>query len=169
MNRRRLLHLGAGTALALACTAGAVAWLQPAASPPATLDGPARAMFAALADVLLDGSLPTDPGARRAAIDQHLMRVQQTVHGLPPHARAELAQLITLLDTRAGRWVLLGLAAAWPSMPPAELARALSSMRRSAFSLRRQVYMALRELTMASFFADPVTWRQLSYPGPMAI
>jgi hypothetical protein len=169
MNRRRLLHLGAGTALALTCTAGAVAWLQPAASPLATLDGPARAMFSALADVLLDGSLPTDADARRAAIDQHLLRVQQTVHGLPPHARAELAQLITLLDTRAGRWALLGLGPDWPAMQPTDLAGALSSMRRSAFSLRRQVYMALRELTMASFFADRSTWRQLGYPGPMAI
>jgi hypothetical protein len=167
MNRRRLLHLGAGTALALACTAGAVAWLRP--GPAATLEGPARAMFAALADVLLDGSLPTDATTRRAAIDQHLLRLQQTVLGLPPHARAELAQLITLLDTRAGRWALMGLGADWPAISPADLAGALNGMRRSAFSLRRQAYMALRELTMASFFADPSTWRLLGYPGPLAI
>jgi hypothetical protein len=39
-------------------------------------------------------------------------------------------------------------------------------MRRSTLAIRQQVYLALRELMMASYFAGPATWRQLGYPGP---
>lgn len=155
--------------MALTFSAGAIAWLRPPAGVGASFDQSAHAVFAALADVLLDGSLPTDAAARRGAIEQHLLRVQQTVAGLPPQVRAELARLLTLLDTFAGRWLLMGVASRWTAMEPVELVAALDRMRRSSLSLRQQAYLALRELTMASYFADPGTWGQLGYPGPMAI
>jgi ribosomal protein L29 len=169
MNRRRLLQLGVGTGLALAMAASTIAWVRSPAGSDRTLDAPARAVFAALADVMLDGSLPTDAEARRSAIDRHLQRVEQTVAGLPPHVRAELARLLTLLDSRVGRWVLMGMGTGWTAMQPDELAAALENMRRSSLRLRQQVYQALRELTMASYFTEPDTWRRLGYPGPLSI
>lgn len=170
MNRRRLLQLGAGTGLAVACAAGAVAWLKPSAPAPALLrDAPARSCFSALANVMLDGSLPTDAATRRVAIERHLQRVQQVVAGLPPHARAELAQLLALLGTRIGRWALMGAGNDWDDLPPTRLVAMLTGMRRSSLAVRQQAYLALRELTMAAYFAEPATWRRLNYDGPRAI
>jgi hypothetical protein len=170
MNRRRLLQLGAGTGFAVACAAGTVAWLKPSAAAPALLlDAAARSCFSALANVMLDGSLPTDAATRRVAIERHLERVQQIVAGLPPHARTDLAQLLTLLDTRIGRWALMGAGRTWHDLPPAQLVATLNGMRRSTLALRQQAYLALRELTMAAYFAEPATWRRLGYDGPRAI
>jgi hypothetical protein len=169
MNRRRLLQLGAGAGMAFAAAAGTLAWLRPSAGAHATLEPPTRTLFGALANVLLDGSLPTDEASRRSAIDLHLRRVQQTIAGLPPHARGELAQLLWLLDTRLGRLALMGVGTPWAALRPTELVAALTAMRSSTLSVRRQVYLALRELTMASYFAEPGTWRQLGYPGPLAV
>lgn len=170
MNRRRLLQLGAGSGLALTCAAGTVAWLRPLVAPPGmSLGAGALACFSALANVMLDGSLPVDAASRRAAIQGHLQRVQNTVAGLPPHVRAELAQLLTLLDTRIGRWALMGVGSNWHDMPAADLVASLDRLRRSSLTLRQQAYLALRELTMAAYFAEPTTWRQLGYPGPLAI
>jgi hypothetical protein len=126
-------------------------------------------MFAILANVLLDGSLPVDPALRQRAIVEHVRRVELTVAGLPPHARVELRQLLMLLTTRLGRLALMGIADHWAEMKPSQLADALDRMRRSSLALRQQIYLALRELTMAAFYADPTAWRLLGYPGPSAI
>jgi hypothetical protein len=45
----------------------------------------------------------------------------------------------------------------------------LTGMRRSSLAVRQQAYLALRELTMAAYFAEPATWGRLNYDGPRAI
>lgn len=166
MQRRTLLRLGlgAGTALALAGW-GAAAW-APGLSSDGSLSPASRLIFARLAPVLLEGNLP--PG-QPAALDAHLGRVQAAVQGLPPATRAELSDLLALLALPPGRLGLTGLQPAWAEASAPALQQALQGMRRSSLQVRRQVYLALRELTVAAYFSDPSAWGSLGYPGPRSL
>jgi hypothetical protein len=125
-----------------------------------------RAVFRAVGDALLDGSLPSDPTARDMALTQWLQRLDDTVAGFPKALRDELAQLLALLNTSPGRRWLTGLADDWhvASLPQKQLA--LQRMRTAASPLRQQAYHALHELASASYFSVPDTWRLMGYPGP---
>lgn len=166
MQRRTLLRLGlgAGTALALAGW-GAAAW-APGLAPDGGLAPASRLIFARLAPVLLEGNLPPD---QPAALRAHLGRVDAAVRGLPPATRAELSDLLALLALPPGRFGLIGLQTAWEAASPAELGQALQRLRTSSLQLRRQVYLALRELTVAAYFSDASTWGPLGYPGPRGL
>lgn len=168
MQRRRLLQLGVGAAAVLGLAGAGVAWM-PGAFDGGRLSAHSRSVFASLAVVMLEGSLPTDPKAREGALQRHLERVDATVAGLPAASRRDLGTLLALLGTAPGRLGLMGTTAGWDELPPARLASALQSMRDSPVALRQQTYAALRELTVASYFADRETWSQLGYPGPVPI
>lgn len=166
MQRRTLLRLGlgAGTALALAGW-GAAAW-SPGLAADGGLSPASRLIFARLAPVLLEGNLPPN---QPAALQAHLGRVEAAVRGLPPATRAELSDLLALLALAPGRLGLMGLTAAWADAGPQALSQALQGMRSSALAPRRQVYLALRELTVAAYFSDPSAWGPLGYPGPRSL
>lgn len=168
MRRRTLLKVGGavGAVLALAGT-GAALWT------PGWRDGqlspPARTLFLAVAGVVLEGSLPEPPALRDQALQGHLARLEASLRGLAPHARAQLSQLLALLCLAPTRLALTGLRTDWPHASPAELAAMLQSLRTSASATRQQVYHALRDLTNAAYFADPSTWAAMGYPGPSPV
>jgi hypothetical protein len=128
-----------------------------------------RELFAAVARAVLDGSLPSEPSARKAALAAHLERLDATVAGLPAALRSELSDLVALLSAAPGRIAFAGLRTAWPQASVAEMQTALQDMRLSSLALRQQAYQALRDLTYASYYADSATWTQLGYPGPSAM
>jgi hypothetical protein len=165
MQRRQLLHLGAASALALSLAAAGLSILQPA-MPTHPLAPEGQAVFRAVARAVLAETLPADPASQAAALQAHLQRVDTTVAGLPPAAQAELAQLLALLAHPAGRVALAGLATPWADASTERVQSALQGLRGSRFSLRRQTYHALRDLTVASYFAAPDAWALLGYPGP---
>jgi hypothetical protein len=170
MQRRTLLGLGIAGSAALAL-AGGGAWLLRAS--PAWRDGRllpdgARVMRA-VARAVLDGSLPEGAAAQTGALDAHLARLQDSLAALSPASQREVNELLTLLATAPGRIALAGLSTAWDEAAVADIGRALQSMRLSSLSLRQQAYHALRDLTLAAYFADPATWAQLGYPGPLKI
>lgn len=123
----------------------------------------------AVARGVLDGSLPAAPSAQAAALDVHVVRMQASLAALAPASQRELDELLTLLATTPGRIALAGLSSAWEQASVSEIQEALQSMRLSSLTLRRQAYQALRDLTHAAYFADPSTWVQLGYPGPLKI
>jgi len=165
MQRRTLLKLGTGAAVALALAGGGVALFQPG-----LVDGrltPAgRRVFEAVAHAVLDGSLPKEPQAKAAALAAHLQRLEQTLAGLPAATRGELSQLLALLAAAPGRVTFAGLRTDWADADVAQVQAALQNMRRSGLALRQQAYHALRDLTNAAYYADPSTWSLLGYPGP---
>jgi len=168
MQRRRLLQLGLGAAALLAVAGGGVALLAPGLAG-GRLAPAGRAVFAAVARAVLDGSLPAGGPERQQAIDGLLARLEQTIAGLGPHARQELSMLLALLASPPGRLGLAGLTTDWPHASVAELQASLQAMRLSSITLRQQAYFALRDLTNASYFADPGTWPQIGYPGPRPV
>jgi len=95
MQRRTLLKLGLGASVTLAVLGGGMAWLRPGLSG-ARLSEPARALMRAVAEAVLDGSLPADTAARATALDAHLERLQAAIAGFPPSTRSELSQLLSL-------------------------------------------------------------------------
>lgn len=168
MRRRSWLALGAVSATALVLGGGAIALLQPGVRD-ARLTAPARVVFRGVARAVLDGTLPKAEGARAQALDRLIDRVDGVVAALPPHAQAELSQLLALLSSSAGRLAVAGLSPDWEAATVPELQGALQDMRFSRLTLRRQAYQALHDIVGGAYFAEPGTWAVLGYPGPIPI
>jgi hypothetical protein len=168
MKRRQLLALGGATAAVLAAAGSAAIWWRPARLN-GHLQPDTQVMLSCIAEAVLDGILPVEPAQRAAAVQQHLLRVEATVAGMPPAMQAEVDQLFTLLLAAPGRSLLFGLSTPWAQATPAALQQALQGLRASRLALRQQVFHALRDLTNAAYFADASTWAALGYPGPRVV
>lgn len=168
MQRRHLLQLGAASAVTLALAGGTAALTQPGLLG-GRLTSAARAVFAALGAALLDGSLPASEPDRRVAIAGLLDRIDVLTQALPPHAQAELSQLLALIAIPPGRIALVGLGSSWAEASVAAVQQALQSMRDSSLDLRQQGYHALHDIVGGAYFSDPGTWGLLGYPGPMKL
>jgi hypothetical protein len=165
MQRRTLLKLGVGTGAVLALAGAGVALWTPGLAR-GRLSPDARLIARRVADAVLEGSLPPDGPAREAALDAHAARFESTVQGLPAVVRGELSDLFALLGTPPARWAITGLSTSWEKASRPEITSRLEAMRLSSMAVRQQVYHALRDLTNAAWYADPVAWGALGYPGP---
>jgi hypothetical protein len=168
MQRRTLLKLGAASAAVLLVAGGTAALLQPGLAG-GSLSASGREVFSAVGRAILDKTLPADDGARHIALDGLLGRIDVLVQALPPHAQAELSQLLALLASAAGRRTLAGLSQPWDEASVADIQRSLQDMRLSRLALRQQAYAALHDITAGAYFSDPASWPLLGYPGPMKI
>lgn len=165
MRRRTWLGLGVASALALAAGAGVIALVSAPGLADGKLSANAREVFTGLARGLLEGTMPDEPRAIAALLG----RIDALVANLPPHAQAELSQLLALLASTPGRRAFAGLAPAWSDATAAEVQGALQSLRFSQLALRRQGYQALHDIVGAAYFSEPDTWALLGYPGPGAL
>jgi hypothetical protein len=165
MQRRTLLRMGAGSAVALALAGGGLALWRPGFRD-GRLGASAREVFRAVGLAVLDGLWPAQAAPREAAV---LGRLEATISGLPPPTRAELSQLLTLLSLGPARQMLAGLRPAWSAASVAQVQEALQGMRVSPRQVRQQAYHALRDLSMAAYFAGAETWAPMGYPGPAEV
>jgi hypothetical protein len=169
MHRRRLLKLGLASAAILSIGGGAaVALLEPGLVD-ARLSPAGRSVFASVGRAVLDGSLPAGGLAEHEAVAGLLQRVDGLVASLPPHAQAELAQLLSLLHSAVGRRLLAGLETEWERASIMEVQQAMQSMRFSSLTLRQQAYQALHDIVGGAYYSDASTWKQLGYPGPTPV
>lgn len=153
----------------LALAGGAAVVRAPGLGTDGQMTDAGRRVFAGAARGLLDGVMPNEPAARARAAAGLLERVDQLVRALPPHARAELSQLLALLNQPPGRRLLAQLEDDWSTATVAQIQAALQSMRVSSVSLRQQAYHALHDITSAAYFSDASAWSVLGYPGPMKV
>lgn len=151
---------------AVLAAAGVGLSLTPPAWQTPKLSAAGRSVFEAVARAVLEGGLPSEPGARQTALDNHLQRVEQTIAGFPKPVQDEVDLLLRLLASPPGRLGLAGLGSPWSTASLAEVQAALQQLRVSSLDLRRQTYQALRDITYASYFADRSTWAALGYAGP---
>jgi hypothetical protein len=168
MQRRTLLKLGIASSTVLVLAGGAAALIEPGLIG-GRLSASGREVFSAVGRAVLDKSIPADDGARKIAFNGLLTRVDTLVTGLPPHAQAELSQLLSLLATSGGRRTLAGLSQPWADASVADIQQALQGMRLSSLALRQQAYGALHDITAGAYFSDEATWSLLGYPGPVKI
>jgi hypothetical protein len=169
MQRRTLLRLGVASAVVVSLVGVGTAWMREPAWRDGRLLPAGRDVLHAIANAVLDGSLPEAQGERGAALEHHLQRMQVTIAGMPSHVQAELDTLLSLLSRAPVRRTLAGLPSPWDVASVHEVQAALQSMRSSTLVVRRQAYSALRDLTHAAYFADPSTWPLMGYPGPRTI
>jgi hypothetical protein len=168
MQRRTLLKLGATSAALLVVIGGAAALIQPGLKR-GVLTATGREVFRAIGLGVLDKTLPEQPAAKEAALAALLGRIDVLISALPPHAQAELSQLLSILGSGAGRYALAGRSTPWASASAQEVQTALQDMRFSSLALRQQSYAALHDITAGAYFSEPATWALLGYPGPLAI
>jgi hypothetical protein len=168
MHRRALLKLGFASAAVLS-VAGAAAWMWQPGLQGNRLSPSSRAIFLACGGAILQGTLPAAEPTRRQALEALLGRVDTLIAGLPPATRAELAQLLSVLNTLPGRLGLAGLPVPWSEATGPQVQHALQSMRMSSLPLRQQAYRALHEIINGAYFSEPATWRDLGYPGPLPL
>lgn len=168
MQRRRLLQVGAVSALLLGAARSGLALWRPGLQQ-GQLTAAGREVMAAIALAVLGPLLPTDAAARASAVQAHLTRLEATIAGLPPALQAEVGQLLSLLATPPARLVLTGLTHEWRDAPVSAVRAMLQALRGSSLALRQQVYHALRDLSNAAYFADAAAWPAIGYPGPRVL
>ena len=152
----------------LVLVGGAASLIQPGLDRGA-LTAVGREVFRAIGLGILDKTLPEKQDAKDMALSGLLNRIDILISALPPHAQAELSQLLSILATGAGRRALAGLSAAWANASAQEVQAALQDMRLSSLALRQQAYSAMHDITAGAYFSEPATWVMLGYPGPLAI
>ncbi|HKX95446.1 MAG TPA: hypothetical protein VJM48_12155 [Methylibium sp.] len=167
VSRRSLLWGGVGAAGLL--LGGGVAWLWRPGLAGGRLTTNGRAVFLAFAAAVLEGCLPTEPGARARSLVDHARHLDETLAALPPPVRGEIGLLLGLLSLAAGRRWLTGLEVDWAEADVPAVQAALERMRASDDVLRLQAYHALRDLNNAAFFAQREHWPLLGYPGPTPV
>lgn len=120
----------------------------------------------ALAPAILAGALPREPGAHQRALDDTLAGIATAIAGLAPIARDELGSLFALLAWAPLRWALGGSLAPLHAMTTADADAFLEGLRASRWSKKRAAYDALLQITFAAWYANPVSWPAIGYPGP---
>ncbi len=166
MQRRRLLTLGVISAVVLTIGGGTLALLEPGLQG-GRLSAGARNVFTAVAKAVLEGSLPDPEHGKTAALQGLIDRIDALQASLPPHAQAELSQLLSLLASSPGRRALAGVSSDWAVATVIEIQEGLQSMRFSGISLRQQAYHALHDIVSGAYFSDAQTWGRIGYPGPV--
>ena len=171
-SRRSFLKVGAATIVVI----GAGGWLashftdkgaRAVLDKAGQLDAQAQAMLAKLADAVLDGALPTDPTQRSAAIVKVVASADRAIAELPPSIQKETQDLFAMLGMAPTRALLIGQWTGWADASREDVSHMLTGLRTSSVSLRRAVYMGLRDLVASSYYSSPDTWEQVGYPGPI--
>lgn len=168
LTRRRFLQVGLAGAAVLAT----VRLLERPQAPPTAhrvLDHGTAALVGALAAVVLDGALPTEPAMRAGAVSEVVDAFDRAISGLAPAVRDEIGQLLGTLRLRPTRWALAGLWDPVEESSAAGIAAFLMRWRESRFDLLRAGYQALTQLIHAAWYDNPRAWPAIGYPGPPAL
>ena len=133
------------------------------------LSGGDRELIASIGAVMLAGSLPADAAAHGVAMVQVVRGVDIAVAGLPPSVQAEIGQLFGMLKFPPTRALAAGVWSSWPNASSKTVADFLERWRFSNIALFRTGYLALHQLTMASWYGNGASWQRIGYPGPPAV
>ncbi len=166
MNRRQWIGSGIAAA-ALLVAAGAVYESQGDRAPSdvyrfRAVNEAERAILAAIAPVMLAGSLPESDDAMRALIEGF----DTAVAGLTPSVQDEVAQLFMLLRVPALRMLATGVMRPWHLASRDDIARFLTAWRYSGIAKLRSAYDALHQLSYGAWYGNARSWAHTGYPGP---
>lgn len=163
LSRRRLIFTGvAGAAVIVAAR-----WLRPSrdnGAPALSADG--ADVMRAIVPAMLDGALPEPVAEREAAIEATVSAIGVAISGLPPVARDELSTLFALLASAPVRIAFADLDSGWRDANVTATNAFLVRLQKSRWSVKRSAYDALHQLTFAAWYANPVAWPSIGYPGP---
>lgn len=172
VSRRRVLKYGIGGAVLLA-GGGYVATrltdggITPSVGGLAHLNAGAQSVFRAISDAVLDGQLPEEPAARKAAIDDVLRGIDVSLAALPAASRKEIVDLLGLVAVAPTRFLLGGRWRSWETASRANVTTYLDGLRSSSMVLKRTAYLVLRDLPVTAFYSDRRNWALIGYGGPL--
>ncbi len=166
-SRRSFLKIGVAGAIAVAA-GGAIYRL--AYAPTAhrfALDAPARTLLTALIPSMLGPVLPTEPAARAAAISEAVEHVGIAIAGLPMASQKQVQDLFGMLSLAPVRRLLAGVSGGWTHAAPADVAAFLQGWRHHRLQTLQTAYLALHDLIIGAWYAQPANWAAIGYPGPL--
>lgn len=172
MNRRDFLKLGAASSAALTATALTASLTGCSESMPVNSDWLVlreqdRIMLAAIAPVMLKGSLPTEPQAKQQGIDTMLKYMDVGISKLGPHNSKQISDLFTLLNFGLSRGLTTGVWSKWENASEAEIENFLNRWRESSVGLFTLGYNGLNKLMCATWFGQSGAWQNVGYAGPL--
>lgn len=167
-SRRRFLKVGLLGSAVLAAAAGGVAITRTPepCTPCLWLHQGDRELLQALVPVLLAGALPDVEAQRQQAINEIIKGVDLTVAHFPEEIRAEIRQLLWLLESPLTRGLMTGAWGGWASSDPDDVRDFLKGWQHSRLDLLRVGYTALHDLVVGAWYANPLSWQRIHYPGP---
>lgn len=167
-SRRSFLKIGVLGAITLAAGGALYRTLHTPAPPGRfVLDGAARAVLTAVIPAMIGSMLPADPRARALAIAATTERVEGAIHGLPLATQKEVQDLFGLLALAPARRFLAGVPQDWAQASPQQIGGFLDSWRHHRFAMLQTAYLAMHDLIIGAWYADPSTWAAIGYPGPI--
>jgi hypothetical protein len=125
-----------------------------------------RAALTAIIPAMLRGALPTDKAERAAAVSSAVNGVAIAVASLGASAQEEVAELFALLMFAPTRITVAGVLYPWDETSEADVAAFLTRWRTSRLGLLQSGYLALHDLVLGAWYADPAHWAAIGYPGP---
>jgi len=170
-DRRRFLKVGLfGSAVLVAAAGGIALSRRPEKCGPCLwLHQGDRQLLQAVIPVMLVGALPKDIDQRAQSIDAIISGFDKTVAHFPPTVRAEIRQLLWLLESPLTRPLLTGIWSGWHNANANDIEKFLDSWKHSRLNLLRVGYTALHDLVMGAWYANPDSWQRIHYPGPPAL
>lgn len=167
-SRRQFLKVGLLGSTILAAAAGGIVLSRKSKScgPCLWLHQDDREFLKAVVPVMLAGALPEDSNKRIHAIDEVIIGFDFTVAHFPPTVRAEIRQLLWLLESPLTRPLLTGVWSGWHKAEVADIQDFLNRWKDSRLDLLRVGYTALHDLIVGAWYANPLSWQRINYPGP---
>lgn len=128
-----------------------------------------QVMLFAIVPVMLNGALPGSEKRRKAAIQSVITGFDITVTHFSASVQKEIRQLLDLLQFPFTRVVLTGVMSPWHREDALTIRSFLTRWQSSRYSLFRSGYFALHDLIIGAWYANPDSWKRISYPGPPAL
>ena len=125
-----------------------------------------RQLLQAIIPVMLVGALPLEADERAKAIDEIIIGFDISVSHFPKTVRAEIEQLLWVLEFPLTRSLIAGVWSSWRNVSEDNVTDLLISWKNSNFDLLRIGYTALHDLITGSWYANPRSWQRINYPGP---
>lgn len=94
-----------------------------------------------------------------------LANFEKTISTLPRFTQKEVFLLLDLLGNRVTRFFLTGIWSPFSATPRGELDSGLLEWSRSSLGMRRNAYEGLRDLILGTWYANPIHWQKIGYPG----
>jgi hypothetical protein len=171
MQRRTFLKVGIGGSLLLA-GAGYIGTRGDHTLPDGFkwIDRESLKFLSAVVPVILEGTLPKDASARAVAINDVIEAWDRTISGMTPSIQTEIKELFGLLTNSLTRGAATGVWGGWEEASPEQVTAFLNRWRRSRVGLLRAGYQAINQLTLASWYGNPLAWGFLGYipPNPLS-
>ena len=169
LSRRQILKAGLG-GVALLVLGGGVAALRPPSVAGGTPLGflgteDQKVMRAVARAILNETTAAADPGL----LQQVVVDMDKAIRRLPPAVQGEIRELLGLMEFAPTRIFLFGLWSGWDSASTQAVDGALTGLRNSDFQLKRSIYLALHDMTLAAWYGNPRSWASIGYPGPPVI